>query len=522
MTRPTFNLIDEPWITAVDADGTLGAYSLRDLLARAHELRALHDDSPLVVAALLRMLLALLHRVYDGPRNRREWEAIWRAGGFDLGWIETYLEQWHHRFDLFDETLPFYQTIGAAVDGQTKPIATLLPELATGNNATLFDHTTDMSDVALSPAEAARIVIAAHAFGLAGSCNPQLKLYFTDGTAARGMILIAEGDSLFETLVLNLIEYPAERPIASGDADRPAWEMQDAFIPDREQPRGYLDYLTWQNRRLLLVPDAGEDRIVVRTMALTPGLKLDATFLAHDPMKHYRIDEKRGPISKRFSEERALWRDSATLLRFNVDDQQPPAVLRWLALLAEGSRPVLDDHYSLRCMALGMASDQAKVEFYRSEHLPVPPAYLKDPQLVDLLTKALEAAENTARELWKASSTMAAVLLAPNEEGERRANPDDVRDLCATMGMERRYWAGLEPLFRETMQALPEQGAEAMRRWFDWLRNAALNSFNEVSNGLGDDPRALKAAVRGREQLARGLGAVLKFEALPICRKEQR
>jgi len=272
----------------------------------------------------------------------------------------------------------------------------------------------------------------------------------------------------------------------------------------------------------LLVPDAGEDRIVVRTMALTPGLKLDATFLAHDPMKHYRIDEKRGPISKRFSEERALWRDSATLLRFNVDDQQPPAVLRWLALLAEGSRPVLDDHYSLRCMALGMASDQAKVEFYRSEHLPVPPAYLKDTQLVALLTKALAAAENTARELWKASSTMAAVLLAPNEEDERRANPDDVRDLCATMGMERRYWAGLEPLFRETMQALPEQGAEAMRRWFDWLRNAALNSFNEVSNGLGDDPRALKAAVRGREQLARGLGAVLKFEALPICRKEQR
>ncbi len=512
MTQPTFNLIDEPWIGAVDVDGTLKDYSLRDLLAQAHDLQSLYDDSPLVVAALLRMILALLHRVYDGPRNRREWQAIWTAGRFDTTRLENYFEQWHDRFDLFDAEHPFYQTIHAAVDEQIKPISTLLPELATGNNATLFDHTTDASDVALSPAAAARILIAAHSFGLAGPCNPQLKLYFTDGTTARGMIFLAEGNTLFETLVLNLIEYPAERPIASGADDRPAWEMSDAYSPDREMPQGYLDYLTWQNRRLLLIPEGSDTTIVVRTMALTPGLKLDAGVLAKDPMKHYRIDDKRGYISKRFSEDRALWRDSATLLRFSAADQQPPAVLVWLALLAEGGRPVLDEHYSLRCMALGMASDQAKVEFYRYEHLPLPPAYLKEPQLVDLLTKALGAAENAASELWKASSTMAAVLLAPDEDSERRANPDDVRDLRANMGTERRYWAGLEPLFRETMQTLPEQGTEAIRRWFDWLRDAAWSSFNEVSDGLGDDPRALKAAVRGREQLAFGLSKALLYE----------
>jgi CRISPR system Cascade subunit CasA len=512
MTQPTFNLIDEPWLGAVDGTGTLKDYSLRDLLAQAHDLQSLYDDSPLVVAALLRMILALLHRVYDGPRNRREWQSIWAAGKFDTTRLDDYFEHWHDRFDLFDAEHPFYQTIHAAVDEQIKPISTLLPELATGNNATLFDHTTDASDIVLSPAAAARILIAAHSFGLAGPCNPQLKLYFTDGTTARGMIFLAEGNSLFETLVLNLIEYPAERPVASGADDRPAWEMSDAYSPDREMPQGYLDYLTWQNRRLLLIPEGGDATIVVRTMALTPGLKLDADVLAKDPMKHYRKDDKRGYISKRFSEDRALWRDSATLLRFSAADQQPPAVLAWLALLAEGGRPVLDEHYSLRCMALGMASDQAKVEFYRREHLPLPPAYLKEPQLVDLLTKALGAAENAASELWKASSTMAAVLLAPDEDSERRANPDDVRDLRANMGTERRYWAGLEPLFRETMQALPEQGIEAMRRWFDWLRDAAWSSFNEVSDGLGDDPRALKAAVRGKEQLAQGLGKVLRFE----------
>lgn len=77
-------------------------------------------------------------------------------------------------------------------------------------------------------------------------------------------------------------------------------------------------------------------------------------------------------------------------------------------------------------MALGMATEPGKaisVEFYRREHLPLPPAYLKDPQLVDLLTKALEAAENTAGELWKACSTMAAVLLAPDESGTQPRQP---------------------------------------------------------------------------------------------------
>ena len=111
MTQPTFNLIDEPWIGAVDADGTRKEYSLRDLLAQAHVLHSLYDDSPLVVAALLRMILALLHRAYDGPRNRREWQAIWTAGKFDVARLETYFDQWYSRFDLFDAEHPFYQSV---------------------------------------------------------------------------------------------------------------------------------------------------------------------------------------------------------------------------------------------------------------------------------------------------------------------------------------------------------------------------------------------------------------------------
>ena len=52
------------------------------------------------------------------------------------------------------------------------------------------------------------------------------------------------------------------------------------------------------------------------------------------------------------------------------------------------------------------------------------------------------------------------------------------------------------------------KGAEA----FHWV-DGISHRHNVVVQALGDDPRALKAAVRGREQLARGLQKALLLEA---------
>ena len=39
----------------------------------------------------------------------------------------------------------------------------------------------------------------------------------------QGLVVLPQGATLFETLMLNLIEYDAEKSIAAGDA--PAWEQ---------------------------------------------------------------------------------------------------------------------------------------------------------------------------------------------------------------------------------------------------------------------------------------------------------
>ena len=318
----TFNLLDEPWLPCIRMDGSPVNLGLRDALVQAHTLRELHGETPLVTAALHRLMLAALHRIF-GPENRKTWRALWEADRWDKVALGDYFDEWHHRFDLFDSEHPFYQAVDERV--KPKPVNKLILDAAFGNKATLFDHNTESEGITLSPARAARAVVTAQNFGLAGLSGLPQK--FTDSPCARGVLFLVQGETLFETLALNLLRYPDEGVMPSNQDDRPAWEMDDPFTPDRSVPLGYLDYLTWQGRRILLLPEDTRDGVAVRQMTLAPALRLSSE--VQDPMKHYRKDEKRGFLVLRFSEHRALWRDSAALYRLNATDARPPRPFHW-------------------------------------------------------------------------------------------------------------------------------------------------------------------------------------------------
>lgn len=500
--QTSYNLLHEGWLPCLDQDGQAAELGLRDALVRAHELRALNGDSPLVTAALHRLLLAVLHRVF-GPSGYDAWAALWQAGRWNADRLDAYLDRWQSRFDLFYADRPFYQ----AADPRVKPKAvnSLIQDLAFGNKATLFDHHTDDDAIALRPAAAAQALVAAQAFGLAGLSGLPQK--FTDGPCARGVIFFVEGDTLFETLALNLLRYPDDQVMPHSREDCPAWEQDDPFVPDRSVPRGYLDYLTWQGRRILLLPEEQNGRVVVRHMTVAPALRLDSAIL--DPMKHYRRDEKRGLLVLRFSEERALWRDSAALFRLGDPAYRPPLVFDWLAGLADEGH--LAGWHMRRTLALGMANDQAKVEFCRSERMPLPLDYLKDKALVDLLSTAVQRAEDVGRQLWGATRNLAAFVLCPeaDAQGARQPAPEDLDALMGQWGVERRYWSRLEVPFRATMESLPTGTEETLAVWSDTLRRAAREAFEAVAGNLSFDPMALKAVVRARGQLAAGLAKAL-------------
>lgn len=502
--NPTFDLLTCPWVPCIESDGRSVELGLRDALLRAHELRELHGESPLVTAALHRLLLAVLHRVF-GPATHREWAALWQTGRWDAAQLDAYLARWRHRFDLFDPHRPFYQAPDPRV--QPKPVSSLVYEVASGNNPTLFDHHTDAEGITLRPGQAARMLIAAQTFGLAGLSGLSQK--FTDAPCARGVVFLVQGDTLFETLALNLLRYSDDSPMARQPDDCPCWEMDDPFVPNRSVPRGYLDYLTWQNRRVLFFPEITTEGPVVREMTIAPALRLDDTVL--NPMTHYHREEKKGPLPLAFTEDRALWRDSAALfrLRGTSDKEYPPRTLDWLAQLVD--KGYLDGSQTRRFLALGMSRKQAKVNFYRSEQMPLPMRYLKDRHLVEMLSEGLQMAKDAGRQLRGATRTLARLVLCPEADLDpaRQPAPKDVHSLTRQWAVERRYWAQLELPFRQMMETLPRDEEEALTAWRKRLLGSAWEALDQVIDNVGHTPRTFKAGVRAREQLAAGLAKAL-------------
>jgi CRISPR system Cascade subunit CasA len=500
----SFNLVDRKWIPGMGSNGLIEEFSLRDVLIHAHTLHGIQGDSPLETAALYRLLLAVLHSALRGPRNRSAWNELWKRGRWEPELVNAYLDQWQPRFDIFDATYPFYQMADERV--KSKSVINLVVDMASGNNAVLFDHHTESDGAVLSPAQSARALLVAQNFGLGGLSGLEQK--FTDGPWGRGVIFLVEGDNLFKTLALNLIAYPdTERNnMSSSRSDRPAWENDNPYLPIRQIPEGYLDYLTWQNRRILLLPEGSEKFPIVRSMTMAPGLRLDAS--VYDPLKLYRDGKEEGKISTRFSEGRALWRDSASL--FGLKSQRgnhPPKSFFWLKDLAAGEYIPKEQTY--RFMALGMANDQAKVEFFQEEHLPLPIAYLENDKLVEELATALQLAEDTRFALKIASQWMAVLILAPKFDGKKWQEVDKItrtqaENLIIHWGVDPFYWQRLGIPFFQFLEDLPNQ-PQAVQSWQETLRRTAWDALEHAAGFAGDDASALKATVRARAALGYSL-----------------
>lgn len=502
----TFNLVEQPWIPCLKADGSISLLSLREVLVQAHGLAGLAGDSPLETAALYRLLLAVLHSALRGPGSARVWAELWQAGSWDQPLVMSYLDKWASRFDLFDPDHPFYQ----APDDRVRPksIISLAMEMVSGNNATLFDHHTEDAPTLLEPRKAARMLLTAQTFGLAGLSGLK-ESKFTDAPWGRGIVFLIEGRNLFETLCLNFLRYGGDSPsgLGGGEEDRPAWELENPCSPDRMVPTGYLDYLTWQSRKILLLPQGNEREPVVGTMTIAPGLRLGAGVL--DPQKHYRRDEQRGYLPLRFQEGRALWRDNAALFQLRGSGtQRPPLALEWVARLAD--EEYIDRSRSFSLLALGMANNQAKVEFFREEHMPVPLVYLERDDLVEGLANALSLAEQAYAGLAWATRWMAALVISPVSDGKQWPQVSDtVREeamgLASHWGVDRSFWGQLELPFLALLEGLPTQPEPSAAEWQRTVMHAARAALEFGARQAGDGATALKAGVRARAFLAGSL-----------------
>ncbi len=506
----SYNLVDEPWIPCRTANGVRQC-GLKETLLRAHEIAELRDASPLVTVALHRLLLAILHRTF-GPASAAAWKRLWDGRRFPAEPLEAYFTQHRDRFDLFDERRPFYQDAAFRAKAPGG-INQLVRELARGNNATLFDHTAEDPPPALPPAIVARALIAEQAYAVGGG-KSELG-YTTSGPLVGSVAVLIRGETLFETLVLNLIRYPDTEGFPAEEDDAPVWERCDRPIDGSPSPNGYLDYLTWQSRSILLHTDSADLRCRVSALSYAQGRKLAPA--TYDPMVPYRSDEE-GDRAIRLSEAKDLWRDSAALFQLKKPDLtrkkngkvfRAPEALRWLQQLVVANYLPRDRAFSLS--AIGLCTDKAKVNFWRHDALPLPLDYLTDPALVETLQSALDLADDVAQGLRGATATVARTVLAP---GEMPADKDRVWAMVDALAPDRLYWSRLEIPFRELLVRLPGDTAHQKRERDAWftitLRKTALTAFRESAGQLDHSARVLRAVVLGDQQLRRSLAKIAR------------
>ncbi|NLX22435.1 MAG: type I-E CRISPR-associated protein Cse1/CasA [Phycisphaerae bacterium] len=510
-----FNLIDEPFIPCLMADGTQRDWGLRDVLTRAPEIREVRDESPLVTIALHRLLLAILHRNF-GPTSLKEWKRLWTAGQFDTSTLNGYFERWHDRFDLFNPQHPFYQT-GNMVTKDPLPAAALFDHYACNNNATLFDHTVNDPPLPLDFAATARGLIYRQAFALGLGVSPDVVINGRptktgnrqDSTLARGLILLVRGENLFQTLMCNLTA------TETADDDLPVWERDDPEVAiGLGHVTGRLDLYTAQSRRLLLIlPQDGDGRLI-RQIHFAQGRKVaDET----DPMKPYRRHEKLGWLVMGLDAERAVWRDSAALLALAHDSDRPVAALNWMArAIADG---ILPPGRQWALDVFGAATQPGKATsllLFRHERMPLPLTYLAHGELVETLAIALQRAQDAAESLEKAAWRTARETLKPTtEDGSLgKKDRDAITAKADAIAPSRLYWSRLEVPFHRFLVDLAETGADTQHALAQWVLGTVVPSaraaYDHSIDLMDSSSRFVRAVAMGRQTLEMGLNHLSK------------
>ncbi len=468
----SFNLTQESWIPVVTQDFQTKTVSLIDLFQNWRELREIQADNPPTTLALYRLLQAILHRAYQGPRNVNHWEEIVQDDG--KGAI-AYLTEQRDCFDLLHPEVPFMQDMALTLDKAVPVYA-----IHTMSTSKVFSHEHEWSGYSISLAEAARLLVrlqgvditSLRAFYVGQSSGNRSAVNTPSINAANVLI---QGSTLKQTLLFNLIRYDpsVDFPSVVNGEDLPSWETSYAGKPSKAVPNGYIHYLTFPWRRLRLFVDESN---TISQIAITMGNSLPDQV---SPQQWecgiaYREDK---PV--RLSLEKQLWRDADCFL-LSAEKTHRPRIIDWLAKLH--FEDLVDDLVHLQI--IGLSADKAKPLGWSTEKFSAPQQYITDEDLSTSLKVAIAVAEEHKREIFHSfRGSPYAALAEVTKFGNAGA-------LAKALDGESRYWATLDRKFQELLFALPRDhqtgadgitryGSKELPQWTETVQKAAQDAFTE-------------------------------------------
>ena len=499
--------------------------SLRELVERPDAVDALDLADPLAAIAVLRQVLVPLWVDALGlPTDGYDWARRWAAPRADTSRLLDYLDEHADRFDLLHPVAPFAQVAGLHTSkNETKPVSLLLPDAATGNNVPLFSTRTEADPPALGLAEATLALLVAQCFdtaaiksGAVGDARVSAGKTTGNPTGPAGQLglLVPTGADLFQTLMLNL-PY-AEQPHQTVRAGTPQWRRPVAESSWQERsPDGLADLLTWQSRRIRLVPtmpEHSEQEVVVRQVVLAAGDRLRRTpdYEPHTGWKQNSKPKADEPAQRprRHASGRAPWRGMEALLatrHATSNGETSSLLIAQLADLRADRLVPADLQVQMLVAQVVYGNQSAVVEDVAVDTLPLPLAALPagSPVRELLVTMAAKAGELqlAANRLGDAVRESAGGDRVPWDRSQRIGDTL-VQDLTPVV---RRLLFGL--------QRQPDAAEAAGEAWRAVARRRALDVVEPVLSAAPASSFAgrTKKSINGQEFTVRLAGAEAAF-----------
>ena len=364
MTDNIFSLLDEPWVQVVYLNGRPDEISLRQVFSDAPDVKELSGDIPQQKLPLIRLFLAILYRAYrvggiNEEQMRELWKEIFSSEHFDMDIVDRYLDKWEDRFFLIGER-PFFQIPDLEYMGAKpySPVSGMIADVPKLNKYLFSMRSMEATD-SISFAEAGRWLAFMQAFDTAGIKTPvkgnthvnKGKVYAPKGMLGTGWLggiggLYAEGKNFFETLMLNWVlydtKYDSERyRLFGNEQDIPVWEQDEVSSSDLDNQStfaGPVQAMTWQSRRLRLVPNEEGTRIVgvvscygdVVAPYNTDGFEKMTAWRKSIPQQKKLGLPAPPHMPVMHDASKALWRGLEPILCVKDDSDFRPGLVRWL------------------------------------------------------------------------------------------------------------------------------------------------------------------------------------------------
>lgn len=496
----TFNLVDDRWIAVRNLDGDSEMVSFRELFHAAPRIRRIAGDLPSQDFAVLRIALAVLYRVLESGLTEGSFldlaRGLW-ADGLPLQSIDSYLDTWRHRFELFDDIHPFMQVPDLTTkSGEVKGLELLVPD-APGAGS-LF--TMRQKVPVLEPATAARWLVHCQAFdfsgiksGAVGDDRVKGGRGYPIGIGWCGWLggVIVEGDTLRETLLLNFS--PAQE---ADPRDAPLWELPPldagARATDEIGPYGPLGLFTWPIRRIRLFGDGQ----TVTGVLICNGDPIDYWLQhRHEQMSAWRFSEpqaKKRNLSMAYmprghDPSRSFWRGLAALLPAagalasdGTAKTLPPRAIATVGQLIH--HEIIPDQL-VRAIAVGVtygAQNSSYSEIFTDSVVFHPSIAKTGGPALDCVLDAVARADGGVQAL----STLA---------GDLAVAAGGDREPTATAARERGY-AALDQQFLRWLPSVSEDGDTyaALDQWTKIARGVLRTEGNALIAAAGPDARGFR------------------------------